>query len=129
MLLTNAADIEFGTVSAGQSVTISHASIEIVDASKTNRLLWTGRLRADRALVETDPITIPAGDLDVEILPGVLQDAALVAIFGDGIATFDGDFTIRLGTGDMGNAGTTSQPAGATGYTAQTGVELTAQAS
>ena len=129
MLLTNSADVEFGTVSAGQSVTVSHASVEIVDASKTNRLLWTGRLRADRALVETDPITIPAGDLDIEILSGVLEDAALVAIFADGVATFDGDFTVRLGTGDMGNAGTTSQPSAATGYTAQTGVELTVQAS
>ena len=129
MLLTNAADIEFGTVSAGQTVTVSHASVEISDSSKTNRLLWTGRLRADRALVETDPITIPAGDLDIEILSGALEDAALVAIFGDGVDTFNQDFTIRLGTADMGNAGTTSQPSSSTGYTAQTGVELTVQAS
>ena len=129
MLLTNGSDIEFGTVNSGQSITVTHASVTIVDASKTDRLLWTGRLRADRALVETDPITIPAGDLDIEILSGALEDAALVAIFGDGIDTFDGDFTIRLGIGDMGNAGTSSQPASATGYTAQTGVELTVQAS
>ena len=129
MLLTNAADIEFGTVNSGQNITATHASVTIVSASKTDRLLWTGRLRADRALVETDPITIPAGDLDLEILPGALEDPALVAIFADGIATFDGDFTVRIGTADMGNAGTTSQPASATGYTAQTGVELTVQAS
>ena len=127
-LLTNAAVISFGTVSSGQNITVTHASVTINDGTLTDRLIWTGALAAQRVLVETDPIRLPIGDLDIEIPPGALEDQGITDILNEGIDQYT-SFTVRLGTGDMGSAGTGSEPLGATGYVAATGVSLAWQTS
>ena len=128
-LITNGSDINFGSVNNGQNIVATHASVELADGTLTNVVLWSGQLSAQRTLVPTDPIVIPAGDLDFEIPPGALQDAAIVAILTQGIGQYTSEFTVRLGTGPMGTGGTTNEVATATGYSRQTGVTLAVQAS
>ena len=119
--------ISFGTVAAGQTIVVSHASVVLVDDTNPSVLLWTGRLAANRTLVENDPINVPMGDLDIVIPAGSdgINDSALVAVLNEGIGEYSDNFTVRLGTADMGNAGTSNQPAGSTGYTAATNQVLT----
>ena len=118
------AAISCGTVAQGQNVTIRNASIILVDDTRDDLLLWTGTIQSPRTLVTSDPITIPTNDLVVEFPAGDVQNAAVKQALDDLISNYNTNFTILLGTGDMGNAGTSSQPAGSTGYVAATNVTL-----
>ena len=77
--LTNADAINFGTVADG-NITISHATINALDETNgqtggdDSALVYTGPLTTSRTLVEKDPITIPANDIEINIVPGDLQD-------------------------------------------------------
>ena len=126
--ITNNSAINFGTVANGAVIQLTHASATLVDSVKTNRVIWSGTV-PNRTLVERDPILIPVGDIDFGLPPGTLMDAWIVDVLTNGIGEYDGGFTIRLGIGDMGNAGTQNEVPGTSGYTAQTGVTLTVEAS
>ena len=125
--LRNASAINFGTVlSSGTPVSLTDISVVLVD-SGTEYLVFTGALSTPRTLVTDDPITIPINDLVIEFPAGELQNAFMKRMVDETIA--GNNFTIRLGTSSMGNAGTDNQPASSggsdTGYDPATGVTLT----
>ena len=124
--IRNGADIECGTVTSGNNVTITHASATLVDGSRSALVVWTGALNAQRTLVGDDPITIPAGDLVFQFPAGSqgITNTAVDQALDDLVANYDTNWTIRLGTGVMGAAGTTNEVT-TSGYTAATNQTLT----
>ena len=128
-LITNGSAINFGMVNQGQSITVTHASVILSDDTKADIVLWTGSVNNQRVLVPGDPIQMPIGDLDIEIPPGSLVDASLVAILNEGAGDYNQNWEVRLGTAAMTATGKANQPDGATGYTAQTNQTLTIQTS
>ena len=123
--------INFGTVAANRTVTVTNFSVTLVDGSLTDVVLCSGSLAANRTLVTGDAISFPQNDLDINIPSGTLNDAGLAAILQAGLNQYTGGSgaTVRLGTGNMGTGGTGNEVPGNTGYSAQTGVDLDAETS
>ena len=111
---TNAENFHSGGNSgAAGAVAISHASV-IFNYGATEILLWTGAIIAARSLVADDPITLPAGALDINFPAGSggVHDAAIKAAW-DALITANGNPTMLLGTGAMGAAGKSNEVADA----------------
>ena len=116
MYLTNATVENFHSgvkTGAAGAVTISHASVILNYGTSGTVLVWTGALNTSRTLVAGDPIQLPAGALDINFPPGNagVQDAAILAAWNALLADKTGGATVLLGTGAMGNAGTSNEVA------------------
>lgn len=64
---TNTSPIDFGTAVTGGNVNITHWAI-VDSASGAGNVLWVGDFESTIVVQNGNPVSIPAGDLDLEIL-------------------------------------------------------------
>ena len=114
--ITNTAAVNFhsgaNTGTAG-AVTISHASLILRHGESNELLIWTGALVNSRTLAAGDPMTLPAGALDINFPAGVVSDAAIKAALDALYAGRSSSATCLLGTGAMGSGGKSNEVADA----------------
>lgn len=120
--MTNSNAEDFGDLTAGANVVVSHGSLIFNYGVAGELLLWTGALAASRTFVAGDPIELPAGALDINLPAGALEDEAVKAAY-DALIADKSNLTMSLGTGAMGAAGKTNEVSGR-GYSRQV-VEIT----
>ena len=117
--ITNTNEENFGTVSAGADITVSHYSVILNYGVSGEELLITEDLAASRTYTEGDPLILPAGALDINLPNGELTDAAVLAAWNAYLAAKTGGATVLLGTGAMGATGKTSEVLTTRGYSRQ----------
>ena len=117
--ITNSAETDFGDISAGTDITISHYSIILNYGETGEQLLITKDLAASRTYVAGDPLILPAGALDGNFINGDYEDAAVKSIIDAYLATKTHGATVLLGTGTMGNTGKGNEVPTARGYSRQ----------
>ena len=98
---------------AAGAVTISHASVILRHGESNELLLWTGALTNSRTLATGDPITLPAGALDINFPAGAVSDAAIKAALDALYTGRSSSATCLLGTGAMGAGGKSNEVADA----------------
>ena len=134
---TNPAIVNFGTLTGAADLTVSHGALiynpgssvapggGAIRAAGAPLVVWTGALAASRVYVTNDPIAMPLGAFDLNLVPGVVNDAAVLLAWqllharesGVGGVTNPGLYAL-LGTAAMGDDGTANEVAGR-GYTRQ----------
>lgn len=131
MYITSSGAENFGTLTAGANITISHISIIAAygvtsGAANTRQiLLGTKALAAAREYVAGDELILPAGSLDINIPNGELNDAAVLEAWNAWLALKNPALTALLGTAAMGAAGTSNEVQTSRGYSRQV-IEYTA---
>jgi len=119
MYITSSGAENFGTLTAGANITISHIAVIANYGVAGQILLVTKALAASREYVAGDELILPAGALDLNFPNGEMNDAALKEAWDTWLAAKTGGLTALLGTGAMGAAGTTNEVATARGYSRQ----------
>ena len=112
--ITNTAAVNFhsaGNTGTSGGVTISHASLILRYGESNEILIWTGALVNSRVLSAGDPMTLPAGALDINFPNGVVNDAAIKAALDALYTGRSSSATCLLGTGTMGAGGKTREVA------------------
>jgi len=119
MYITSSGAENFGTLTAGANITISHIAVIANYGIAGQQLLVTKALAASREYVAGDELILPAGALDMNFPNGEMADAAVKEAWDGWLAAKTGGLTALLGTGAMGTAGTTNEVAAGRGYTRQ----------
>ena len=112
-----------GETGAAAAVTISHASVIFRYGAANELLLWRGALANSRQIAIGDPMSLPAGALDINLPFGAIEDEAVQAAYAALYADKSSSATCLLGTGAMGATGKNNE-AGDANYARQA-IELT----
>jgi len=122
--ITNTNEENFGNLTSGANVTVSHYSL-IMNYGETGELLLvTNALSTPREYVAGDPIKLPAGAADINFTAVAVNDAAIKFFLDSGLAAKTHGVTMLLGTAAMGADGKSNEVASGRGYTRQL-VEMT----
>lgn len=102
---TNNADLNFGTIAGNTDVVVTHASVILnygnTDDPTTEIVLWTGTLARTRTFSRGDPIIMPTGAFDLNLLAGNLPDATVRAAWQALLDDRNEGAVALLGTADM----------------------------
>ena len=122
--MTNTNEEDFGDLTAGADVTVSHYSLILNYDIAGEQVLITSNLATSRTYTAGDPLVLPAGALDVNLPPGNLIDAAVKAAYDALLAGKSGGATLLLGTAAMTATGKANEVPNNRGYGRQV-VEIT----
>ena len=119
---TNNNNENFGTLSAGGNITVSHWVMRF-----GNVIAFVRPFETARTFAASDALIVEAGDIDVTLADGQASSAWVKDLLDEYI-TQNGNPTMSLHTAAPGDAGSASEVPTARGYTRQT-IEVTTAAS
>ena len=122
--MTNTNEEDFGDLTAGADITVSHYSLIMNYGVAGEQVLAVGSLGTSRTYTTGDPLILPAGALDINLPNGNLVDDAVKSAYDAYLAGKTGGATLSLGTAAMTATGKTNEVPTNRGYGRQV-VELT----
>ena len=117
--ITNSNIENFGTLSAGADVTISHYSAILNYGIAGEQLLITNAIGTSRTYTAGDELELPAGSLDLNFPQGNGADAAVKEMIDTYLASKTGGITVLLGTAAMTATGKANEVGTTRGYSRQ----------
>ena len=105
-------DINFGTVAGNANVVVTHMSVTVNDNASgsatgfgVKTVLYSGPLSRARTFGRGDPMIMPKGAFDINLLAGNLPDATVREAWDAWLSVKTGQIVARLGTADMTSTG------------------------
>ena len=112
---TNTSEVNFGTLTAGSDVEVTHYSLLFNYGAEGELVLFTGSFGTARTFVANDDLILEAGSLDINLVTTRLTDASAKAMI-DALVAAKTNLTMSLGTANMGSGGKTNEIPGNRGY-------------
>ena len=117
--ITNANEENFGTLTSGADVTVSHYSAILNYGIAGEIVLITNAIGTSRTYTAGDDLVLPAGSMDLNLPAGNGNDNAIKEMIDTYLAAKTGGITVSLGIAAMTTTGKANEIPSSRGYTRQ----------